>query len=112
MQVERLNGFTGPITIQLCERQVQDLDGIEIVETVVPADVKEFNNLVYLRKPCTSAFSITPDPTPGLCDLYRPMGPEADLVGRVREALHDPSLPTVVRLRSLQEAVTARPGKW
>src|SRR5205823_3696472 len=37
MKVERLNGFTGPVTIQLCERQVQDLDGIEIVETVVPA---------------------------------------------------------------------------
>lgn len=46
--IERLNGFTGPITLQLCERQVQDLDGIEVVESVVPASATEAKALIYL----------------------------------------------------------------
>ena len=48
IQVERLNGFAGEITLQICDRQVQDLDGIEVVERVVPPGVKEISALVYL----------------------------------------------------------------
>src|SRR5207253_10673374 len=48
LQVERLNGFDGPITLQICDRQVQDLDGIEVVERVVAPGVKETVALVYL----------------------------------------------------------------
>src|SRR5207248_4400532 len=48
MKIERLDGFNGPIVLQLCDRQVQDLDGIEIVETVVPPDANEVRNLIYL----------------------------------------------------------------
>ena len=48
MQIDRLNGFNGPITLQICDRQVQDLDGIEVVETVIPPGVKDHKNLVYL----------------------------------------------------------------
>ena len=36
MKVERLNGFEGEIHVRICDRQVQDLDGIEVVEQVIP----------------------------------------------------------------------------
>ncbi len=36
MQVERLDGFDGPITIQLSDRQNRDLDGVEFIEMTVP----------------------------------------------------------------------------
>src|SRR5205814_5782150 len=48
LQVERLNGFNGDITLQICDRQVQDLDGIEVVERVVPPGAKEAAALVFL----------------------------------------------------------------
>ncbi len=48
MTVERLDGFDGPITLQLCDRQVQDLDGIEVVETVVPPGATTVMNRVHL----------------------------------------------------------------
>ncbi len=48
LTIERLNGFHGPIILQLCDRQVQDLDGIRVVESVVPAGAKNAAALVYL----------------------------------------------------------------
>lgn len=48
MTVERLDGFDGPITLQLCDRQVQDLDGIEVVETVIPPGATTAMNRVHL----------------------------------------------------------------
>jgi hypothetical protein len=47
MQVERLDGFDGEIHVQICDRQVQDLDGIEVIEQVIPRGAKEFDNLIY-----------------------------------------------------------------
>lgn len=48
MTVERLDGFDGPITLQLCDRQVQDLDGIEVEETVIPPGATAAMNRVRL----------------------------------------------------------------
>lgn len=36
MEVERLNGFKGEIILQIGDRQNRDLDGIEMIETVIP----------------------------------------------------------------------------
>ena len=35
MEVERLDGFNGPIKLQMADRQIKDLDGIEIVPTTI-----------------------------------------------------------------------------
>jgi len=48
MTVERLDGFAGPITLQLCDRQVQDLDGIDVQETVVPPGATTAMNRIRL----------------------------------------------------------------
>jgi hypothetical protein len=37
MEIERLNGFDAPITLQLGDRQNRDLDGIEMLEVTFPA---------------------------------------------------------------------------
>ena len=36
MQIERFEGFDEEIHIEICDRQVQDLDGIEVIEQVIP----------------------------------------------------------------------------
>ncbi len=35
MEVERLDGFDGPIRLQMADRQIKDLDGIEIIPTTI-----------------------------------------------------------------------------
>lgn len=48
MQVERLNGFDGPITLQIGDRQNRDLDFIEMVETQIPAAETQTVMPIYL----------------------------------------------------------------
>ncbi|HUG93882.1 MAG TPA: PPC domain-containing protein [Planctomycetaceae bacterium] len=36
MQIERLDGFDGPVTLQIADRQNRDLDGIEMFEVTIP----------------------------------------------------------------------------
>lgn len=38
MEVERLDGFDGPIRLQMADRQIKDLDGIEIIPTTIARD--------------------------------------------------------------------------
>jgi hypothetical protein len=112
MQVERLNGFTGPITVQLCDRQVQDLDGIEVVETVVPAGVTEFKNLVYLPETMHVGAQHHSRPyAQGYATFTDKWGQKQTLLTVSDKRNMIRTLPTLVRLRVLQEEVTARPGE-
>lgn len=111
MQLERLNGFTGPVTIQLCDRQVQDLDGIEVVETVVPAGVTKFKNLVYL--PETMHVSVQHHSRPyaqGYATFTDKWGQKQTMLAVSEKRCMIRTLPTLVRLRALQEEASARPG--
>jgi hypothetical protein len=47
MQVERLGGFDGEITIQLGDRQNRDLDGVQFIEAKVPPGVTETRVPIY-----------------------------------------------------------------
>jgi hypothetical protein len=48
MQIERLNGFTGPVHIEIADRQIKDLDGIVVFETTVPEGQTKFDLSLYL----------------------------------------------------------------
>ncbi len=48
MEVERLNGFTGPIHIEVADRQIKDLDGIVVHETTIAPDQTQFKLPIYL----------------------------------------------------------------
>jgi hypothetical protein len=48
MEIERLNGFTGPVHIELADRQIKDLDGIVVHETTVPENQTKFDLSLYL----------------------------------------------------------------
>ena len=48
MEIERLEGFNGPIHLQVADRQIKDLDGIEIVSTTIPEDQKQVMLPLYL----------------------------------------------------------------
>jgi len=48
MQIERLDGFDGPIHLEVADRQIKDLDGIEVREMTVEAPVASFMLPLYL----------------------------------------------------------------
>jgi len=48
MEVERLNGFDQPIHLEVADRQIKDLDGIEIPEATIAPDQSQFMLPLYL----------------------------------------------------------------
>ncbi len=48
MEVERIDGFDAPITLQVSDRQNRDLDGIEMIEVEIPSTSTETHLPIYL----------------------------------------------------------------
>jgi hypothetical protein len=112
MKIERLDGFNGPIVMQLCDRQVQDLDGIEIVETVIPPDAKEAKNLIYL--PETMHASVQHHCRPyaqAYTSFTDRWGQKQTLLGVCLHRCMIRTLPPVVKMRALTKEIVARPGE-
>lgn len=111
MQIERLGGFDGEIHLQLCERQVQDLDGIEVVETLIPPGVTEFKNRVYL--PETMHASVQHHCRPysqAWATFTDKWGQRQSMLSICDKRNMIRTMPTVVKLKSLNDHVAARPG--
>ena len=112
MQIERLGGFDGEIHLQLCERQVQDLDGIEVVETLIAPGVTEFKNLVYL--PETMHASVQHHCRPysqAWATFTDKWGQRQSMLSICDKRNMIRTMPTVVKLKTLDDQVTARPGE-
>lgn len=48
MEVERFEGYTGPITLQIADRQIKDLDGADVLTTTIPAGESKLRLPLYL----------------------------------------------------------------
>ncbi len=111
MQVERLNGFKGPITIQLCDRQVQDLDGLDVIETIVPPGVTQFNNLVYLPENMHVGIQHHSRPyAQGYATFTDKWGQTQTLLAISDHRNMIRTMPTLALLRPAQHEVIAGPG--
>lgn len=110
--IERLNGFTGPITLQLCERQVQDLDGIEVVESVVPADATEAKALIYLPETMHAGVQHHSRPyVQGYATFTDQWGTKQTILAVCEKRCMVRTTPQVVKLRTATRAITAVPGE-
>ncbi len=111
MQIERLGGFDGEIHLQLCERQVQDLDGIEVVETLIPPGVTEFKNRVYLPETMHSSVQHHCRPyAQAWATFTDKWGQRQSMLSICDKRNMIRTMPTVVKLKSLDEHVAVRPG--
>ena len=112
MKVERLDGFNGPITLQLADRQVQDLDGIDIVETVVPPGAKEAKNLIFL--PETMHASVQHHSRPyaqAYASFTDKWGQKQTLLAVSQHRCMVRTLPPVVKLRAVTKELAVRSGE-
>jgi hypothetical protein len=111
MQAERLNGFDGEIHVQLCDRQVQDLDGVDAIEQVIPRGAKEFDNLIYF--PETMHASVQHHSRPyvqGYATFTDSRGRQQTILAVADRRCMVRTRPPVTKLRAAEEQVHARPG--
>jgi hypothetical protein len=112
MEVERLNGFAGPVLVEQGDRQNRDMDGVEMLDTTVLPDQKDFFLPIYL--PETMAINVQSQ-----SQLYSQAWAtfkdshgqdQAVLVlSEKRNMLR--SMPPVVKLRAIDETVSAVAGE-
>jgi hypothetical protein len=110
LQVERLNGFDGEITLQIADRQVQDLDGIEVKERVVPKGVKEIAALIYL--PETMHANVQHHCRPyiqGYATFTDKWGQKQSMLTLCDKRCMIRTLPPVVKLKAADKQITVRP---
>lgn len=111
LAIERLNGFDGPISLQLCDRQVQDLDGIDVVESIVAPGVKESAALVYL--PETMHASVQHHSRPyvqAYASFTDKWGQKQTILAVCDKRCMIRTLPTVVKLRAESKEIEASQG--
>ncbi len=111
LKIERLNGFTGPITLQLCERQVQDLDGIEVIETVVPEGATEAKALIYLPETMHAGVQHHSRPyVQGHATFTDQWGTKQTILAVCDKRCMVRTTPQVVKLRTVTREITTAPG--
>jgi hypothetical protein len=111
MQVERLDGFDGPIHLEVADRQIMDLDGADVREITVPPGVSQFMLPIYL--PETMHINIQPHSnvySQAYVQFQDKWGQDQSLlvVSTMRCMIR--TLPTVVKLKAQEIEVAIRPG--
>jgi hypothetical protein len=111
LEVERMQGFAGPIEMQICDRQVQDLDGIEVIERTIPPGAKEFDALVYL--PETMHANVQHHCRPyvqGYATFIDRWGQKQAMLAVCEKRCMIRTMPPVVKLKATEERLSLRPG--
>jgi hypothetical protein len=112
MRLERLNGFEGNVHIQRCERQVQDLDGIDIVETIVRAGTSEFPNLIYFPESMHASEQHHCRPyAQAWATFTDKWGQQQSMLAIADKRCMVRTLPSLVQLKAIDDRVTAQPGE-
>ncbi len=112
LKLERLNGFDGDVTLQICDRQVQDLDGIEVVERVVPKGVSEIGALIYLPETMHANAQHHSRPyVQGYATFTDKWGQKQAMLALCDKRCMIRAMPPVAKLKVAQEQVIARPGE-
>ena len=111
MTLERLEGFKEPVTIQTCDRQNRDMDGIQFVTTVIAPDTSIFMMPIFL--PETMHINIQSQSqlyTQAYATFLDTHGVQQHVmvVSEKRNMIR--TMPTVTKLYDRSGALTGKPG--
>ena len=111
MTLERLEGFKEPVTIQTCDRQNRDMDGIQFVTTVIAPDTSIFMMPIFL--PETMHINIQSQSqlyTQAYATFVDTHGVQQHVmvVSEKRNMIR--TMPTVTKLYDRSGALTGKPG--
>lgn len=111
MEIERLDGYDGPVTLQIGDRQNRDLDGIEMFETVIAQGKTQASMPIYLPEDMhVNVQSQSQLYVQGHAIFQDKWGEQQSLlvVSEKRNIIR--TLPLVVKLRVVEREVVARPA--
>lgn len=112
MEVERLNGYAGPIQVQQGDRQNRDMDGVEMLDTTIRPDQKNFFLPIYL--PETMAINVQSQTqlySQAWATFKDSHGQDQSVLVLSEKRNMLRSMPPVVKLKSVDETVQATPGE-
>ena len=111
MEVERLDGFDGPIKIEVADRQIMDLDGVEVVDSTFPAGTSQLMLPIYL--PENMHINVQPHSNiyaQGCVIFHDQWGQRQSMVQVSEMRCMIRPLPTVARLHAVEKSISLRPG--
>lgn len=112
MEVERMNGFDGPIRIQMGDRQIMDHDGVQVQDAEFPAGVSQIMLPLYL--PETMHINIQPHSNiyaQGYVEFTDRWGQTQTMLQVSEMRCMIRPLPTVAKLRSRERGLSLDPGQ-
>ena len=111
MEIERLNGFDGEITLQIGDRQNRDLDGIEMFEVTFPPGKSETFLPIYL--PETMHINVQSQSqlySQAYATFLDKHGKEQSVLVLSEKRNMLRTLPPVVKLRAVDKKLSGNPG--
>ena len=111
MEVERMNGFDGPILLEIGDRQIMDLDGVEIVNSTFPVGVSQM--LLPLYMPETMHINVQPHSniySQGYAIFQDKWGQRQSMLQVSEMRCMIRPLPTVARLRTSEKFMALHAG--
>ena len=112
MEVERMNGFDGPIRIQMGDRQIMDHDVVQVQDAEFPAGVSQIMLPLYL--PETMHINIQPHSNiyaQGYVEFTDRWGQTQSMLQVSEMRCMIRPLPTVAKLRSRERGVSLNPSQ-
>ncbi|MBI3860580.1 MAG: PPC domain-containing protein [Planctomycetia bacterium] len=112
MEVERLNGFDGPIQLEMGDRQIMDLDGVEIVNSTFPAGTSQLMLPLYM--PETMHINVQPHSNiyaQGFVVFQDKWGQRQSMLQVSEMRCMIRPLPTVARLRTREKSISIKAGE-
>ena len=112
MEVQRMNGFEGPILLEIGDRQIMDLDGVEIVNSTFAAGVSQLMLPLYM--PETMHINVQPHSNiyaQGYAIFHDKWGQRQSMLQVSEMRCMIRPLPTVARLRAREKSLAIRAGQ-
>jgi hypothetical protein len=112
MEVERLNGFDGLIRIQQGDRQNRDMDGVEMFDSVIKSG--ETTTILPIHLPETMAINVQSQTqlySQAWASFTDPQGKEQSVLVLAEKRNMLRSMPPVVKLKSVDESISAAEGE-
>ena len=111
MEVERFDGFDGPIMLEMADRQIKDLDGVEIINSTFPAGSSQLLLPLYLPENMHINVQAHSNIYAQGYVVFQDKWGQRQSMSQVSEmrCMIRP-LPTVVKLRTAEKSVVLRPG--
>ena len=112
MNIERLNGFNGPIYMQRGDRQNRDMDGVEIWNATSKPEQSKVIVPIYLPETMSiNVQSQTQLYSQAWAKFTDQHGQQQSMLVLANKRNMLRSLPPVVKLRSIDESIIAKPGE-